>query len=229
MTDPTPPPEHPPAGWLPPPLSGGWPPSTQGWVPPSPQPPPQPARALPPQPGGPPRRRWAAVAIVAGALVLVGGTIAAWVLLGPSVSPGPSPAPVPTAPVEVDGGDLGKAVPLKGPDGAGTVTVEAARWLPDGELAPAEGTSYLVLDVALTGTSGDLAVGGIFTVAIGADGERHGIAYGPKLDPLLASTVLRPGDTTSGQLGYQLAPGDTRIEFQSPTGAALGTVEVPGP
>ncbi|MDQ7991152.1 MAG: hypothetical protein AAGC63_05580 [Propionicimonas sp.] len=231
MTDPSQQPGRPPAGWSPPSLSGvpGWPPQ-QAW--PQQQPDPQ-HLVLPPGPPVPPGggpRPWTMVAVAVGAVVVVAVIVTAWVLTGAfGTNPAVSPSPVPTAPVEVEGGDLGKVVPLTGPSGAGTVTVTAARWTPEGELAPADGTSYLVLDVELAGTSGELAVGGVFTVAIGTDGERRGIAYGPELDPLLASTVLRPGDTASGQLGFQLAPGEVTVEFQDPSGAVLGTVGLPGP
>lgn len=227
MTEPSPQPGPPPAGWMPPPLSGtpAWPAPQQGWAPPVPA---QQVGFAPPP--GRPGKPWTAVAIVVGALVLVGAAVAVWVLWGSlGTAPGPSSAPVPTTPVEVTGGDIGKAVPLQGADGTATVTLTAARWTPEGELPPVDGSSYLVLDVQLEGGSGEVATGGVFTVAITADGERHGIAYGPTLDPLLPSTVLRGDRTVAGQLGYQLPPGEVTVEFQSPDGQRLGTVRVPGP
>jgi len=228
MSEPSPQPGPPPAGWMPPPLSGtaGWPAQQASWAPPVPAQ----QVGFAPGPPGRPGKPWTVVAIVVGALVLVGAAVAVWALWG-SLGPAPtsSTGPVPTAPVEVAGGDIGAAVTLEGPDGAARVTTSAARWTPEGDLPPVEGSSYLVLDVQLEGISGQVAVGGVFTVAVTADGERHGIAYGPRLDPLLPSTVLRPDRTVAGQLGYQLPPGEVTVEFQTPGGDRLGTVRIPGP
>lgn len=220
-------PPLPPPGWLPPPLSGGQPWQAQQlpWAPPG-------EAVQPYVPAGPPPRRvrpGTTVALAVGVLLLVAAAVAIWVWLGLANSAPSGTSPVPTAPVEVSGGDVGTAVQLQGPDGTATATVTAARWTPEGELPPVEGSSYLVVDVDLAGESGQVAVGGLFTVAVTADGQRAGISYGPVVDPLLASTVLRPGDTASGQLGYQLPPGPVTIEFQDPTGTVLGTASIPGP
>ena len=233
-------PAPPPPGWAPPPLGAGAPPPlpapTQAWAPPTGGPAPVPGYPgqgfpVPSGPGAPARRPRGplALAVVLGVVLLLAGAAALWAVLGGS-DPNPTPTTgVPTAPVEVTGGDLGRAVTLTGPDGTATLTASAATWTPEGELAPEEGSSYLVVDVALSGTSGSVAVGGVFTVAISGDGARHTIAYGPVLDRLLASTRLREGVTAQGQLGYQLPPGPVRIEFQDPGGSVLGSISVPGP
>ena len=89
--------------------------------------------------------------------------------------------------------------------------------------------SYLIVDVEITGTSGELEVGGMFTVAVAADGSRHSISYGPELAPALPSVRLGDGEEVAGQVGFQVPVGETRIEFQDPGGTVLGSITVPGP
>lgn len=232
----------PPPGWTPPPL--GWsppasfgpqaaPPAPWAMPPAGPAPAPLPAAFAPPPaafapPASRPRRP---IALGIGVAVLVVAAVAVgfWALRGglnPSVTPAPG---VPTAPIGVNGGDIGTPVTLTGPDGTATVTATTAVWTPEGDLAPEPGTSYLIVDVEVTGVSGEVSVGGVFTVAVAKDGSRHSLAYGPVLIPLLASTRLQADDTASGQLGYQLPPGAVRIEFQDPGGTVLGSLNVPGP
>lgn len=244
MSAPTPP-SAPPPGWSPPPL--GWTPPPQGWAAPAPGSPQAPAGWAPPggspapvggfpppvapgQPAPQPRRPSRLVVTVAvAALVLVAGLAALWALGGGTGStPQPSPG-VPTAPVGVEGGDIGRAVPLSGPDGEGTVTVNAAVWTPEGELDPEPGMSYLIVDVEVTGTAGDLEVGGMFTVAVADDGSRHSVSFGPELIPALPSARLDKGESVAGQVGFQVPVGETRIEFQDPAGTVLGSVTVPAP
>ncbi len=231
----------PPQGWMPAPLGGrpatwappDWPPAAS--LPPTANPLPMPGPAAFPPAGYPPsyppapapaRRRstWLAVAIVIGVLAAL-GVIA--VLVAQQWNPSSSEVDQPT--VEVTGGDIGSPVELAGPDGSGTVTVTRARWTSEGEVAPVPGTSYLIVDVRLEGVTGELTTGGVFTAVVAADGTRSGISYGPVLDPLLTSDVLRPGETNTGHLGYQLAPGPVQLEFQSPDGVLLGSVQIPGP
>lgn len=231
--------EQPTQGWMPAPLGGDptmW--ARPGWPPPAALPPPaSPVQAsgplgFPPTgypPGHPPapaprRSAWPAVAIVVGVLAVVGVIVA---LMTQQWSPAPTVGDQST--VEVTGGDIGTAVELTGPAGSGRVTVTAARWTSEGEVGPVPGTSYLVVDVQLEGVSGELTTGGVFTAVVAADGRRHGISYGPVLDPLLTSRVLRAGETNAGHLAYQLAPGPVELEFQTPDGVVLGTVGIPGP
>ena len=231
---------QPPAGWLPPPLGGNpaaWAPS--GWPPPAAPPPTGPVPApgpmplpLPPpgHPTGPPpapaprRPAWLMVAIVVGVLAVIGVAAA---LVAQQWNPVPPGIDSPT--VEVTGGDVGTPVELTGPAGSGRATGVRAQWTSEGEVAPVPGTSYLIIDVQLEGTAGELTTGGVFTAVVAADGQRHGISYGPVLDPLLTSRTLRPGETNTGQLGYQLAPGPVQLELQTPDGVALGTLRIPGP
>lgn len=225
-------------GWLPPPLGGSsttWAPP--GWPPPPTLPPPGPmpapgtldfpAPSHPPTfPSAPAPRRpaWLVVTLVVGVLAVIGVSV---VLLAQQWNPDPSVAGQPT--VEVTGGDIGTPVELTGPDGSGRVTVTGARWTSEGEVAPVPGTSYLVVDVRLEGVTGEFTTGAVFTAVVAADGQRHGISYGPVLDPLLTSRTLRSGEVNAGHLGYQLAPGPVRLEFQTPQGVLLGAVQIPGP
>ncbi len=172
-----------------------------------------------------PPRRWPArtFAWAALALVLVGAVVATAVWWGTR----PAPTDEPT--VEVTGGDIGTPVELTAPGGTGKVTVTRARWTSEGEVAPQAGTSYLIVDAELEGVTGELTTGGMFTVVVAGDGQRHGLSFGPILDPVLPSATLRPGETNAGQLGYQLSPGSVELEFQTPDGAVLGSVAIPGP
>lgn len=197
----------------------GYPP--QAYPPPGYPPPgfaPQ-AFAPPPAPGR--RRLLLLVTAVAAAVVL----IAAGVLFLPGLlAPAGS-----NQTVEISGGDIGKPIELTGPDGTGTATVTGARWTTEGEVAPEPGTRYLILDVRIDGVSGELTTGGVFTAIVSASGERHGLSYGPVVDPVLISRALTPGENITGQLGYQLRPGAARVEFQTPDGVVLGSAEIPGP
>ncbi|MCW5953178.1 MAG: hypothetical protein KIT69_13060 [Propionibacteriaceae bacterium] len=222
-------------GWMPAPLGGntatwappGWPPPTA--LPPAASPVPMSGQVAFPPPGYPPapaprRSAWLAVAIVICVLAAV-GVIAA--LVAQQWNPTSPEVDQPT--IEVTGGDIGTPVDLTGPDGSGRVTVTRARWTAEGEVAPEPGTSYLIVDVRVEGVSGELTTGAVFTTVVTTDGQRHGISYGPVLDPLLTSRVLRAGETNTGHLGYQLAPGPVQLEFQTSDGVPLGSVEIPGP
>ena len=191
---------YPPPGYAP---SGLAP---QGFVPP-------PARG---------RSRLLLLVSVVAALVVLGAVGAFFLpqLLAPSQS---------AQTTEVSGGDIGKAIDLTGPDGAGKATVTRARWTTEGEVAPEPGTRYLILDVTIEGVSGELITGGVFTSIVSAGGERHGLSFGPVVDPVLISRALAPGENVTGQLGYQLRPGTARVEFQTPDGVTLGSAEIPGP
>lgn len=217
------PPVFPPATY-PPPVDPGVPgafppPDSGGFVP-----------VHAPFPSAPPpgRRRRGPIALAIVVVAVVGLVVLAFVLRE-VLNPAPVTPEDPTGTVAVTGGDIGTAIPLSGPDGTATVTVTGARWTPEGEVAPLAGTSYLIVDVELSGGTGEVAVGGMFTAVVTSDNQRFGLAFGPILDPLLASTVLRPGDSAAGQLGYQLPPGAVSLEFQSPDGVRLGAVRIPGP
>ena len=230
---------YPSQGWLPAPLGGnpatwappGWPPPTA--LPPTASPLPAPGQVGFPPPGYPPayppapaphRSVWLTVAIVILVLAVVG---VVGVLIAQRWNPAPPAVDQDT--VEVTGGDIGTPVELTGPDGSGRVTVTGARWTSEGEVAPVPGTSYLIVDVQLEGVTGEITTGAVFTAVVAADGQRHGISYGPVLDPLLTSGTLRAGETNIGHLGYQLAPSPVQLEFQTPDGVLLGSVQIPGP
>lgn len=232
-----PPPGHPPAGY---PLQGGapagYPPQGQpsaGYPPVGYPPPAYPVPTYPPPafapgygPASGPRtgRRGLVLTLLIG-LLAVAAVVTVLV-----VQPWRTSSPAGNRPtVEVTGGDVGTPVTLTGPEGTGTATVTRARWTSEGEVAPEPGTVYLVLDVTIEGVTGKLTTGGVFTAVIAGDGRRHSVAFGPVLDPLLTSKVLQPGDTNTGQLGYQLVSGPARVEFQSPDGVVLGSVAIPGP
>jgi hypothetical protein len=146
-------------------------------------------------------------------------------------SPSGTPVPSSTAPAVVltSGGQLGEPVPLTTGTGTATVTITKATWGGPGEMAPAEGQTYLVVDLTAAGRSGDVTVGSITTVAVTADGRSHGPSFGPAVTDPLASTVLEPGTTAAGQVGFMLPEGPVTITFTDPDGRPVGTVEVPAP
>jgi len=232
----------PPPGWSPPPLPG-----TTGWVAPSvslAQ-----AGQVPagPNPSGPRRQWW--VPVVAVLLIALAASGIAWWRAGhpaagstpgttgpasPGATGTPSGSAAPpasTAPAVVftSGGQLGVPVPLQAGTGSATVTVSRAAWGGTGEMAPAADQTYLVIDLTATGRSGEVTVGTITTLAVTADGRSHGDSFGPTVDEPLASTVLEPGGTATGQVGFMLPEGPVTITFTDPDGHPIGTVEVPAP
>lgn len=143
----------------------------------------------------------------------------------PSASPAASSGPT----VLTRGGQLGVERPLTASNGEAVVTATRATWGDAGTMPPQTGMTYLVVDVAISGRTGTVPVGAVFTAAVTADKHRYGIAYGPATTSLLPSKDITPGDTLQGQLGFQLPKGPVTIEFLDADGTAMGTVEIPSP
>lgn len=196
--------------------------------------------------GRPPRRprsgRRAVVAVVlAGGLLLIGllsalpvlpATVPAPTLLSSAGAPevvtvSPSPAPS-AANTTASGGDLGRPVPFAAASGSGTLTVSRAVWTDAGEVAPDAGQRYLVLDVTVACTKGEVAVDPILLLAtVGQEGQLPG--FGPSLQRPLGGRLLTSGQRVSGQVGYVLAPGAVEVSLLDESLQGLAHVGIPAP
>lgn len=227
---PVPSPGPPPPGWAPPPLPTSF---ITGYAPP---PPPGMLQPVPPsQPQQVPPKRRSRPWLIAVAAIVVVGLLAAiavlWVrgMLTPSPTNSPTASPVPTAPVQVETGDVGRTVELRADAGKARVKVVSAEWTPNGELKPEAGTTYLVVALEFTGVSGEVAIGPVMTVAEGADKKEYAVAYGPSMPDLPPGALLHAGDTAKGSVGFMLPPGETTLHFLDADGDTMGSARIPAP
>lgn len=140
-----------------------------------------------------------------------------------------SPTPQPADAAAVTGGDLGRAVAFTGSRGGGEVTVSSATWTSAGDLEPPAGQRYLVLEVTVSASSGQVAVDALSFLATSADGTRQVPGFGPKLDRPLGGRTLTGSDSVTGQLGFVLAPGDTTVALLDENLDPVAKLKVPGP
>ena len=140
-----------------------------------------------------------------------------------------SPTPQPVDGVDVTGPDIARAAGFTTADGSGELTITRATWTSAGELAPPEGKRYLVLDVTVTRTAGNVPIEALAFRAQSADGTGVTPGFGPKLDRPLGGSMLTDDNPVSGQVGFVLAPGETTIELLDAGLLPVVALKVPGP
>ncbi len=216
-------------------------PAPAQWAPPAPgtvvvAPPPKGRAARPARRS---RTRLVATAL-AGALVLV-GILSALPLMPvgqaplpnaastpgqlETVAPSAQPGPTSTA---TTGGALGAPIGFQTGFGRGEVTVHSAVWTDTGEMAPPAGKRYLILDVTITCTSGEVPVDALLFLAVARD-VRELPAFGPALESPLGGQVLTNGESARGQLGYSLAPGELSISLLDAELRPVAELRIPAP
>lgn len=248
MTDQPPPgPDYtrPPQGWTPPPQQQWAPPPQQSWAPPGQQgwaPPPQ---QVTQQPAPRRPRRWP-LAIGVAVLILV---VSAGALVVPSVLGRPastataqptvsttampivtvSPAAQPTAQtVLTSGGELGAPGTFTASTGTGTLTITGATWTRAGRMAPPDGRAYLILDVTIACSSGELDVSSL-SLRTTSDPAAQS-AFGADLSDQFPGVRLTAGQKQAGQVGFVLAEGQVTVGLLDPaTLEPVATRVVPGP
>lgn len=251
----TPPPGEPTAGPWPPPQPV-WPPQqaqaparpVMGTPPPQGLPnwsPPDPGLVVPPAPSGRPHRTPArsrvrlVAAMLAAALVLVGILSALPLLSTSAPQPQSTATPVPiitttpsaqpgTASTASAGGDIGDTMTFSSSGAGGSVTVNSAVWTDTGEMAPEPGHRYLVLDVTVRSTKGNLPVDALMFVAQDPGGQVLP-SFGPALTNPLGGQVLTAGESVRGQLGYSVVAGEVSLRLLDPSLEPLLTVRIPAP
>jgi hypothetical protein len=220
-----------------------WPPPTQpqpGWTPSNPPGQPLQPRATPPSPR-PRRRRWP-VAVGAALLVAI---VATGAVVAPSLLNRPVPAPVPgsttqplvtVAPsqqpaeqkVLTTGGDLGAATSFASGTGTGELTITSATWTRAGRMAPPDGRLYLILEVTLTCSTGEVDVSSL-SLRTATDPAAQS-AFGAELGDQFPGVRLTAGQQQSGQIGFVLAAGQVSVELlDAATLQPVASRMVPGP
>ncbi len=174
------------------------------------------------------------------ALTLAGVGWYVFGLFQPASVVAPSPAVTTTAPVAtsappsapatsepVTGGDIGREVAFSTDLGAGTVTATSAVWTSEGEMPPSAGSTYLVVNLTFTATSGQVLTSSLLVDAVDAAGAHHLTGYGPSLTEPLDSRLLQAGDTGTGQVGFELPRGPVSIRVLDETLEPVATIAVP--
>jgi hypothetical protein len=176
-------------------------------------------------------------AVAAGALLLVGILSALPFVSGQAPAPraGGTPGVVTATPTArstagstVTGGGIGRAVAFTGSAGSGTITVTRATWTDAGELPPPSGRRYLVVDVTVSCSRGEVAVSPVLLLAI-AGAEEELPSFGAALERPLGGAFLAAGEKVTGQVGYALTPGRAQVVLLDESLHRLATVEVPAP
>ena len=111
--------------------------------------------------------------------------------------------------------------------GSATVVMEAATWTNRGDMDPRPGLAYLIVDLAFTGTGGDVPVGSLFVQAEDSEGGSHLMTYGPSVDEPLASRLLPEGGQQRGQVGFELPPGPVTVRILDAALRPVATLAVP--
>lgn len=138
----------------------------------------------------------------------------------------PSSAPASTDPVT--GAGVGQQVPFASGTSAGTLRVTKATWTNQGSIQPPDGEAYLIVELTLTVTKGQLTTGLIWARVLDESGEPHIFAIGPKLDTPLPTGTVQAGRQVSGQLGYSLPRGPATFQLLDERLAPMVSVEIPG-
>lgn len=220
-----------------------YPGAQQPWGPPS----------LAPAPGGGGSGgvRWLVVA--GGVVVLLILGLLAWQLLPAVTNPQPTAAPAPTAPstpvaaptgeptvvrtpqqprpttsADVAGGGIGQQVGFRSGDGEARVTATRAAWVDNGLLPPAEGSSYLVVDLSFEGVSGQVSTGPFFTMVRMADGDSAMMSIGAQLDNQLVMRTIGAGQSNAGQVAFELPRGAVSLIILDETFQSVATIDIPG-
>ena len=180
----------------------------------------------------------AAVTLAALSLAAIGWF--ALSVLTPAEVAAPTPGPViptttatgassgaPATSETVTGGDIGRPVSLRTDQGVAEVVLESATWTTEGELAPRPGLAYLVVDLAFTGTAGEVPVGSIFVDAEDATGAHHLMVFGPPVDEPLATRLLTEGVRHRGQVGFELPRGPVTVRVLDAALRPVATIAVP--
>ena len=176
---------------------------------------------------------------MAAVLVLIGFLIALPLLPGaptqsqqaapplPVVTATPSASPG-NASTASTGGDLGAAIAFRTSLGRGTATVHSAVWTDTGEMTPAPGRRYLVLDVTVDSQAGTVPVDALMFVAVTREGQDLP-GFGPSLSTPLGGRVLGAGERVRGQVGYSLVPGEVSVSILDPTLESVAEIRIPAP
>lgn len=138
------------------------------------------------------------------------------------------PSTDPSTAATVTGGQIGQAVAFDGTNGSGTVTVMDATWTNKGFVDPKSGQMYLVLDVRFEATSGSFPVGILYARVIDESGGSHLLAFGPETTKMLDSGVLQAGETSEGQLAYELPRGPATFQVLNERLRPVAEVKIPG-
>lgn len=166
----------------------------------------------PPQSAGPAPRRpispWLKFGLPAVALVLVaavlffslgGGRLLGW---GGQPTPTP-PTSGPTVSTTANG-QPNQAVTFATSTGSGTLTVTGTRWETSGTAAPAAGNAFLIVDLTVAVTQGQVSTGWMYARVLEENGTVHVFSVGPKVDSVWHSAVTASGQSSKGQLGFEL-------------------------
>ncbi|MGV8909760.1 MAG: hypothetical protein ACOH1Y_12325 [Propionicimonas sp.] len=180
-------------------------------------------------------------AVLAAALVLIGFLSALPLLSTSPQEPLPSATPVPapiitttpstrpgTTSTSRAGGDLRATIAFRSSGGRGTVTITSAVWTDTGEMTPESGHRYLVLDVTVHCTRGNLPVDALMFVA--QDSQEQVLpGFGPALTAPLGGQVLGAGESVRGQLGYAVIAGGVTLRLLDPSLEPVAAVRIPAP
>jgi len=172
-------------------------------------------------------------AIVGGGLLLV-AALSALPMIAPttpsSTGTGPAvvtarPSSAGTASTTLQEGGVGT---FATEGAAGTVTVNSATWTDAGTMAAPAGERYLVLDVTVACSGGELSLNPLDLLVV-SGAEKALPVFGPALERPLGGSVLTAGTSVSGQVGYALAPGAVTVHLLDEDLRTLTSIELPAP
>jgi hypothetical protein len=172
------------------------------------RPPTQPSGFEPPRP---PKSRLptvitAAVIGVVALIVVIGTVLANRQDLQPT-SPERRPAtPVPSALPSTSS----DSITFSSREGSGRLTVADHRWTSEGAIEPRHG-EYLQLKLEITATDGMVSYGPEYFQSFDEIGDLYQTTEAGARQPALSSGVLRPGDTVTGWIAFDLPHGPVTL------------------
>jgi hypothetical protein len=142
-----------------------------------------------------------------------------------TVSPATQP---PAQTVLSTGGELATPATFTSSTGAGTLTITRATWTHAGRMAPPVGKAYLIVEVSVECTGGELDVSSLSLRTTSDPGGQS--AFGADLSDQFPGVRLSAGKKQSGQVGFVLAEGQVTVALLDPaTLEPVATRVVPGP
>ncbi|TDT33800.1 hypothetical protein [Naumannella halotolerans] len=185
------------------------------------------------EPDPPTERTWSPRWVMIIAAVSVAAVVSAVLFFtspfaggGGETEPTPIAYEVPSEPIE---GTVGESLAWYQHTGRGDVEVVDARWETEGTMPPSEGNQYLVLELTITATAGELRVNPLYVSAYDADGNEVFLAPFGGFPPELSEQTLAAGQSSTVNAVFELPPEQSLVMFSDELFNPVLLIDIPAP
>ena len=173
---------------------------------PGPPYPPRPGAPQPPQVPRPDRRPAIITAVIIGVVVLVVVIASIHAVQGDRQAARDAASPSPTPKPSVLPSDNPNSISFTSSEGSGRLTLVSHSWTASGAVAPRYG-QFLRLKLRISATDGHVSYGPEFFQTFDSTGNLFQTTEVGAIAPLLGEGVLQPGQTTTGDIAFDMPRG----------------------